>query len=275
MPSEPVAVPAPVANVANASALSAGYKHTCVIVASEVRCWGDDFDAQLGAWKNIEAGVPNFFGFSAVAVDGLPTSASAIAAGGSHTCAIVAGGQVRCWGSNYSHESGATKDAVVLVTAVEGLTSAVAIAAGSGHTCAIVSGGEVRCWGANSFGGLGDGSTVDHAVPVTVAGLANATAIAAGSMHTCALTDCGRVACWGYNVAGQLGNGSTTSSARPVLVPGIVGASAIFAGADQTCVRIGSALECWGSNRNGVLGVSTTAMCGATPCSPTPVVVRP
>ena len=64
-------------------------------------------------------------------VNGTSGTASAIAAGGSHSCAIQAGsGAVVCWGSNFFGE--ATPPA-----AVDGTTGSVAIAAGGRHTLAL------------------------------------------------------------------------------------------------------------------------------------------
>ncbi|HLG01740.1 MAG TPA: RCC1 repeat-containing protein, partial [Acidimicrobiia bacterium] len=73
-----------------------------------------------------------------------------LAGGASHTCAIVLGGEVRCWGSNeYGHlGDGTTTERSTPVT-VSGISAATAIAGGGSHSCAIVSGGEARCWGAN------------------------------------------------------------------------------------------------------------------------------
>jgi len=40
------------------------------------------------------------------------------------------------------------------------------------HTCALLAEGTTRCWGNNSFGQLGNNSTTNSSLPVTVIGLA-------------------------------------------------------------------------------------------------------
>ncbi len=90
------------------------------------------------------------------------------------------------------------------------------------------------------------------------------TTVKAGGYHTCALTDAGAAFCWGANDYGQIGNGQTTTG--PVVIPVTVrmpeGVSFVRLAADfsHTCGLTSSgAAYCWGSNKFGELGNSSTS----------------
>ncbi len=188
-----------------------------------------------------------------------PTLTPQIAAGSDHSCAVVAGGQVKCWGYNLDGQLGdGTFNSSWVPVSVSGLSGVTQIAAGYQHSCAVVSGGQVKCWGWNNFGELGNGTAVDSLTPVLVSGLSGVTQIAAGYGHSCAVVSGGQVKCWGWNLYGELGNGTTVDSLTPVLVSGLSGVTQIAAGYGHSCALVaGGQVKCWGSNGLGQLGNGT------------------
>ena len=146
-------------------------------------------------------------------VTGISTAVT-VAGGVSHTCAVLGGGTVKCWGDGGVLGDGTTTSSSTPVT-VTGITTAAAITAGTDHTCARLNGGAVKCWGANGYGQLGDGTTNPSLTPVTVTGLTTATAVTVGDLHSCALLTGGTVKCWGYNDYGQVGNSTTADVPDP------------------------------------------------------------
>ena len=184
-----------------------------------------------------------------------------ITVGGTHACALVVGGSMRCFGDDGAGQLGDGEGALDAGTshAVVGLISVADIAAGYAHTCAKLEGSAMRCWGANDFGQLGDGTTVARTTPAVLS-LNNVYAIAAGGAHTCAVLNDRTVVCWGRNDNGQLGDGSTTHRSLPVPVTGLVDVEELAAGQFHTCARLkDSTVRCWGRNDAGQIGDGTIA----------------
>jgi alpha-tubulin suppressor-like RCC1 family protein len=205
-------------------------------------------------------------------------TASAIAAGGSTSCAIV-GGAVRCWGSNSNGQlgfAGASKSAVPVQ--IPGISGATRIAVGGSHACAIA-GGQVFCWGGNAKGQLGQ-SGADSPTPLAVSGVSSPNRITAGDQHSCAVSVSGTVTCWGADDAGQTTVPAITASLIAAgmeytcgLVSGgavrcwgqgsanplAAGASALAAGAGHTCAIASGDVQCWGAGVAGQLGDGNSA----------------
>ena len=90
------------------------------------------------------------------------TGAQSIAAGTSHTCAVLATGGVRCWGNNAEGELGDGSTEHRRTPTPEVLSPVVAVTAGYWHTCALMANGKLSCFGRNDFGQHGDGTTMDR-----------------------------------------------------------------------------------------------------------------
>jgi alpha-tubulin suppressor-like RCC1 family protein len=193
----------------------------------------------------------------------LPRPAPGLVSGGAgHTCAIVGGGTVACWGSNPDGQLGDdTQIDSPQPTSVTELTGVIQVSAGSYHTCALAptNGRHVLCWGWNVGGQIGDGGNTNHLAPFEVAGLSGVRGIATGSYHSCALLADGSARCWGQNDSGQLGSGSTANSGTPVNVFSLPPSTALAAGGRHSCALVDDgSVQCWGANDSGELGNGTT-----------------
>jgi alpha-tubulin suppressor-like RCC1 family protein len=153
---------------------------------------------------------------------------------------------------------------------MQGVSSATTMSAGEAHGLAIVGGGVVA-WAHNRSGELGNGTTTDSAIPVSVVGLSNVVGIAAGDANSVAVLGDGSVWTWGHNATGELGNGSTTDRSTPGPVTGLgsgAGVVRVAAGGSHVlALKSDGTVLAWGNNHSGELGNGTTTD------SPTPVTV--
>ncbi len=226
-------------NGATAALISAGDMHTCARLSSiVVKCWGNNSFGQLGLGDTNHRGDQiGEMGMNLPVIDlDLPAGiiVKDISAGGTHTCALLSDGLIKCWGKNdfgqlglgNTNNRGDEPDemGVHLAPVDLGLglgITVLGISAGSAHTCALLSNGTVKCWGKNDVGqlGLGDKNARgdepgEMGVSLSIVNLGAgviATEIHAGHSHTCALLSSGRVKCWGRSVYGQLGQSDTVT----------------------------------------------------------------
>jgi alpha-tubulin suppressor-like RCC1 family protein len=278
--------------------VAVGASHTCALLeGGAVRCWGESKAGGLGYPEVTSLPAP-----PETSVDlGPDAKALQIALGENHACALLEGGDVRCWGASALGQLGYGNTASIGDNEAPSQAGPVPLGAkakqigvGGNHACALLEDGAVRCWGANGSGQLGnngvepvgDGETPDAGSPVDLGPGAKAVQIALGSNHTCALLEGGAVRCWGGNDVGQLGYGhrnnigDNESPASPAAVDvGAVGGAAVTqlaAGFNHTCALLDDdSVRCWGGNEFGQLGLGNTNAIGdnESPASIGPVPV--
>jgi alpha-tubulin suppressor-like RCC1 family protein len=237
--------PVTVSGFDNVIAVASGTGFTCGIAEDgTVRCWGNNSWGQIGDGTVTRR-------LTATPVSGLSgvVSGKSITAFGRHTCALLSDGTARCWGYNGGDLGDGTSLQSSAPVRVTNLQDAFALRAGRFHTCSALSHGAVDCWGINRDYELGDGTTTDRYLPVSVSGLPGPVVeLAAGSSGTCALMGDGTVTCWGYD-----GTGNTDST--PVAISGLNNITSITAGDRHFCaVSSGGTVSCWGRNDYGQVG---------------------
>lgn len=212
-----------------------------------------------------------------------PEKVSGIATGDFHTCAVIVGGSVMCWGRDRDGElgDGGVGGNRTRPLAVPNLRDVQEVAAGNGFSCARLKNGHVRCWGSGKI--LGDDRAVEKARPTDVEGLSDVVELKAGGFVACARTQTGAVKCWGTDA---IKNGAPTAGAEEIAVAGahacartlegkvtcwgeglwgaknvkqsggdIAKATALSTGDSFVCAVVDGQARCWGRNDQGELGV--------------------
>jgi alpha-tubulin suppressor-like RCC1 family protein len=208
-----------------------GYRHTCAILADKnVKCWGLNNFGQLGQEHTGNRGVATGE-MQAIPLIDFTSDAVDLALGLYHSCALLASGQVTCWGRNSNGELGLQTNVTPLVN-------------------------------------YGDeaGEIPSSLTPINLGTGRTALKIDAGHYHTCALLDNLTMKCWGYNNEGQLGQedrihrGAAVNSMGNNLPtvyfgPGVT-IQDIYIGGNASCaVLTTKELKCWGDNQNGQTGL--------------------
>lgn len=265
--------------------VSAGNGFTCAAFEADPRvlCWGSaaaqpPSATSVGMHRVIA--LPNAPGTTR------PQLPMQVAAGYSNACALSATGRVYCWGSNESAQRGdGSPERLDLVapmapvsTAQGEVTDAIAVAVGGvddtadRFACLLRRSGQVLCWGDDQEGqsagrlvepDMTGAERVRRAERVTPIG-ATFTQLSLGDAHGCALRDNGDVWCWGQARYGQSGRDPSAGSvdARSVASRLTAASAHLAAGQRHTCSAtrsasgLAAAVQCWGSNTNGQLGVS-------------------
>lgn len=184
-----------------------------------VACWGNNAIGQLGNLTYSPSSTP-------VAVATLTDQSGlySLTAGAFHACVtrfntVSMDIEPLCWGDNSAGQLGnpaiignANYPVLVQNTALSGYLKEVNnIFAGARYTCAEIwpasSPARGTCWGDNTWGQLGDGTTIAETHPTNTR--LDTFIEAAGGAQTCGSFG-SQLTCWGRNSQGQLGDGTTS-----------------------------------------------------------------
>ncbi len=275
--------------------VAVGGLHACALsTTGTVACWGHNARGQLGTSDTNDSATPRIVNTSNQTL----TNVVQVVAGREHTCALIADGTARCWGSSEHGQLGdgegggstfkfAPQTVRQTANSATPLGGIVELAAGAITTCALLVDSTVRCWGDNSGAQLGNGpaDTELHPVPEVVRGanaapLSDIVALGASldpngsTHHACGLAASRQAICWGDNGDGQLGRGNNDIDQfvpGPVLTSGSP-AAALFGelavGGRHTCglgVGSPSGPNCWGRNDSRQLGAGLTSNFATSP----------
>lgn len=261
---EPVTTLEPINTNFNISQMSdGGYEHICALTTTQnVRCWGYSTYGALGAGTTSYVAISD-----AQDLLGPGEKAIQVETSDNYSCALLVGGNVRCWGQNGNGKLGlGHKQNINYASSTSTNISigeqVIQITTGWNHVCALTSTGKVKCWGSNNTNELGLGylytAVGDNELPSSVPFVnlgAKAKYISAGSGNTCAILENGNFRCWGKNQRGETGYPPEdmtyfgSPSSKPELNLGYA-AREIISRNTYTCGLMSNGkMKCWGGSK--------------------------
>ncbi|WKU07125.1 RCC1 domain-containing protein [Micromonospora sp. HUAS LYJ1] len=215
------------------TAIASHNMHNIAVTSTgQVYTWGDNTFGQIGDNTTTTRPTPTLIP--------LPGGATAtrVAVGAFHSLAMTSTGTAFAWGyNNYGQLGNATNtnSSVPVPVSLPAGTTLRDIDAGLSHSLGITSTGRALAWGVNSVGQLGNGTTTNSNIPVSVhlPGGVTLAGLAGGESHSLAVTDTGQIMAWGLNNRGQLGDNTTTARLTPIYVNQPTGTTATGVAAGQ------------------------------------------
>lgn len=239
----------------------------------QLYAWGDNNSGELGDNTEVNKSSPVAIGNQ---------SWLNVAGGKSFTLAVKSDRTLWSWGNNQYGQlgNGTVTQSFLLPSSFPSGLSWNTIATSTSHSVGIKSDGSLWAWGDNTYGELGNLSSISTNSPILVSGPTgvswSAVSSNTGYETNFALTTTGLLYAWGYNLGGQLGvNSFNTNMSSPVLVPGppvtktwktvsVMQGTESSATAPNVYVTVGiqtdGTLWSWGTQSSfGELGINTVA----------------
>jgi alpha-tubulin suppressor-like RCC1 family protein len=219
--------------------------------------WGSGGSGRLGDNTIVSKSSP-------VSVVGGFTDWCQVSTSDTFTIGVRANGTSWSWGVGTCGRlgDGTTVNKSSPVSVVGGFTNWCQASAGTIHGLGVRQNGTAWGWGGNTYGRLGDDTTVDKSSPVSVVGgFTNWCRVSAGSTHSAGLRSNGTLWAWGGAGVGQLGDNTTVNKSSPVsVVGGFTDWCQVSVGASfKLGVRTNGTVWGWGFNNVGQLGDNTVA----------------
>jgi alpha-tubulin suppressor-like RCC1 family protein/uncharacterized protein YecT (DUF1311 family) len=272
--------------------VAVGEDHSLAVTASgQLYAFGFNYYGQLGRSANTSSGDPNPTP-TVVTLPGEVGPVTRVAAGGNHSLAVTASGQLYAFGFNgYGGLGSATNNGTGTPTPTPTPVSlpgeigpVTQVAAGTADSLAVTAGGQLYAFGLNDTGELGSATNSGTENPnptpalVTLPGeVGPVTQVAAGAGHSLAVTASGQLYAFGDNEFGQLGSAANNGTENPnptpapVSLPGEVGpVTQVAAGRGHSlAVTASGQLYAFGINQFGQLGNSANNGTGSPNPMPT------
>lgn len=199
----------PVKVMENVIQISMGSLHSGAITEDgSLYMWGDNISGEIGDGSSEKKLKPTK----------IMDNMKMVSLGEFVSGAVAENGDMYMWGSNEFGELGYGHDEYIYsqyepVKIMEGVEK---ICRGWKYYGAITEDGNLYMWGDNSYGQLGDGTTIDRYEPVKI--MQNVKDVSLGAAYGGVIMKDGSLYMWGDNICGQLGNGTTTSTATPIKI---------------------------------------------------------
>lgn len=226
-----------------AIALAAGGSHFCILTeAGTAWCWGWNSGGQVGPVSPTRS-------TEAPQRVSLPGAVRQLALGTLHSCALLADGDVWCWGAAMDRVAGDRATPPLGQPRRMDLPGpAISLGSGGGHSCALLQDASLWCWGRGDF--LSMARTGSVLTPTRIATSVRAGDWGLGAAVTCVRTPPRELQCWGDNLAQSL-EFSTYPGPYRMLLPATIGPMQHSRQSGLCAIDSEGIASCWGGGSFG------------------------